>query len=56
MVQSAYTCLSVSKIIRINPFTPNGISHCYELDEAISNFSVVGWNFKFHSNFKNKLL
>ena len=31
----------------INPFMQNGISHCYELDESISNFRVVGWYFSF---------
>ena len=36
----------------INPFMPNGIFHCYELDESISNFRVVGWYFSLLSNFK----
>ena len=27
----------------INPFMQNGIYHCYELDESVSNFRVVGW-------------
>ena len=31
----------------INPFMPNRISHCYELDESISNFRVAGWYFSF---------
>ena len=35
-----------------DPFMPNGVSHCYELDESISNFRVVGGIFHFNSNFK----
>ena len=29
----------------------NGISHCYELDESISNFRVAGWYFSLLLNF-----
>ena len=27
----------------INPFKPNEISHCYQLDLSISDLRVVGW-------------
>ena len=35
----------------IYPFTPNGISNCYQLDLSISNFRVVGWYFSFSFKF-----
>ena len=34
-------------MLLLNPFMPNGISHCYELDVFISNLRVVGWYFFF---------
>ena len=33
------------KKINFNPFMANGLSHCYELDESISNFRDIGWYF-----------
>ena len=27
----------------LNPFKPNGISHCYELEQSISVLREVGW-------------
>ena len=36
-----------------NPFKPNRISHCSQLDQSISVLRVVGWYFSFFfSNFK----
>ena len=31
---------------------PNIFSHPYQLDEAISNFNVVGWYLSFYSDLK----
>ena len=37
--------------ILFNPFMPNGISHCYLLDQSFSVLRVVGWIFfHFYSN------
>ena len=40
----------------INPFKLNVISHCYQLDESISNFWVDDWYFSFLFIFQLKLL
>ena len=36
------SCQQEKFLCLINPFMPNGISHGYQLDESISNFSIVG--------------
>ena len=33
--------------IKVNPFKPNGISHCYQLDQSISFLRVFGLYFSF---------
>ena len=41
---------------RINPYLPNGLVHPYHLDESISNFRGVWWNFSFLFHFWLKLM
>ena len=36
------SCYGQSKV-SINPFMPNGISHCYQLEQSISVLRNVGW-------------
>ena len=38
--------------INSNPFKPNGIFHCYQLDQTISILRVVGWYFTFLFKFQ----
>ena len=38
-----------------NPFKPNAISHCYQLDQSISVLRIVCWYFTFYSNFNKTL-
>ena len=38
-------------MIHINPFMPNGISHCYQLILSISFLGLLGGIFPFYSNF-----
>ena len=35
--------LNVALLPVINPFMPNGISHCYQLDQSITILRVVEW-------------
>ena len=39
----------------IYPFKPNGISHRYQLDNSVFNFSGVGWYFSYFSKQLNIL-
>ena len=36
---------------KLNPFKPNGVSHCYQLEQSIFVSIDVGWYFSFYSNF-----
>ena len=36
---------------KLNPFKPNGVSHCYQLEQYIFVSIDVGWYFLFYSNF-----
>ena len=42
----------------LNPFKPNGISHCYQLEQPISNFGGVGGIFlsNFNSRFYKQIV
>ena len=42
---------SKNRIKLFNPFKPNGISHCYQMDQSISVLRHVGCFFHFYSNF-----
>ena len=52
---SAAATITDYQLENINPFKPNGISQCYQLDHSISVFRVVGQYFSFFSNFKRNL-
>ena len=39
-----------------NPFMPNGISHCSQLDQSISVLRVVRWYFTFLFKFQLNIL
>ena len=39
-----------------NPFMPNGISHCSQLDQSISVLRVVRWYFTFLFEFQLHIL
>ena len=41
---------------QFNSFKPNGISHCYQLDQSISVLRVVGWYFSFLLCLRNNWL
>ena len=33
-----------------NPFKPNGISHCYQLEQSISVLRDIGWYFSIENS------
>ena len=39
------------ELFKLNPFKPNGVSHCYQLEQSIFVSIDVGWYFSFYSNF-----
>ena len=39
------------ELSKLNPFKPNGVSHCYQLEQSIFVSIDVGWYFSFYSNF-----
>ena len=47
----AFHCDDVSLLTNVNPFKPNGISHCYHLDQSISVLRDAGCYFSVCSNF-----
>ena len=50
------TYLLMKTCFDLNPFKPNGISHCYQLDQSISILRVVGWYFTFLFKFQQNIL
>ena len=53
ILKLSYGIASTSQML--NSFKPNGISHCYQLDQFISVLRGVGWGplgGTFYSNFK----
>ena len=47
-----FRCLFFLGALRVNPFTPNGISHdSHQLDQSISVLKVVGASFNLFFNF-----
>ena len=39
------------ELSKLNPFKPNEVSHCYQLEQSIFVSIDVGWHFSFYSNF-----
>ena len=39
------------ELFKLKPFKPNGVSHCYQLEQSIFVSIDVGWYFSFYSNF-----
>ena len=39
------------ELSNLNPFKPNGVSHCYQLEQSIFVSIDVGWYFSVYSNF-----
>ena len=39
------------ELSKLNPFKPNRVSHCYQLEQSIFVSIDVGWYFSFYSNF-----
>ena len=39
------------ELSKLNPFKPNGVSHCYQMEQSIFVSIDVGWYFSFYSNF-----
>ena len=44
------------ELSNLNPFKPNGVSHCYQLEQSIFVSIDVGWYFSFYSNFNRTII